>query len=72
MAVRDGQPLNEARRGLPWRETLGHAPAVALVSGLLLYAYLSLCYHLFTDAWASIPTTWVSATPARWPDPPAS
>jgi amino acid transporter len=47
MAVRDGQPLNEARRGLPWRETLGHAPAVALVSGLLLYAYLSLCYHLF-------------------------
>lgn len=47
MAVRDEQQLKETPRGLPWRETLGHTPAVVLVGGLLMYAYLSLCYELF-------------------------
>jgi hypothetical protein len=47
MAVRDEQPLKETLRGLPWRETLSHVPAVVLVGGLLLYAYLSLCYDVF-------------------------
>ena len=47
MAVRDEQQLKETRRGLPWRETLSHTPAVVLVGGLLMYAYPSLCYDLF-------------------------
>lgn len=47
MAVRDDQQLKETRRGLPWRETLSHTPALLLVGGLLMYAYLSLCYDLF-------------------------
>jgi hypothetical protein len=44
MAVRDDE---QARRPLPWRDTLGHAPAVLLLGGLLMYAYLSICYDRF-------------------------
>jgi hypothetical protein len=47
MAVRDEQPLEETRRGLPWREALSQAPAVLLAGGLLIYGYLSICYETF-------------------------
>jgi hypothetical protein len=49
MAVRDDQPGtgNQGSRHLPWRDTLGYAPAVLLVGGLLIYAYLSICYARF-------------------------
>ncbi len=32
---------------LPWRDALGHLPAVLIASGLLLYGYLSICYYRF-------------------------
>jgi hypothetical protein len=47
MAVRDEQPLEETRRGPPWRETLSQAPAVLLGGRLLIYGYLSICYDTF-------------------------
>jgi hypothetical protein len=47
MAVRDEQHLKDTRSNRPWRETLGHIPAVLLVGGLLLYGYLSICYDRF-------------------------
>ena len=47
MAVRDDQQLKEPRRGLPWRETLSQAPAVALVGGLLVYGYMRLYLQRF-------------------------
>jgi hypothetical protein len=50
MAVRDDQRPgtgDQGSRGLPWRDTLGLAPAVLLVGGLLLYAFLSICYARF-------------------------
>jgi hypothetical protein len=34
-------------RGLSWREALGHVPALLLLGGLLMYAYLSVCYERF-------------------------
>jgi hypothetical protein len=46
MAVRDeGKP--PASTGLPWREALSYTPALLLLSGLLMYGYLSLCYQRF-------------------------
>ena len=51
MAVRDEeQPPGErpqASMGLLWREALSHTPALLLLSGLLIYGYLSLCYQRF-------------------------
>ena len=51
MAVRDeGQQPTEIKktgRTPLWRDTLGHAPAVLLVGGLLMYGYLSVCYDRF-------------------------
>jgi hypothetical protein len=47
MAVRDEQQLKEPHRGLPWRETLSQAPAVALVGGLLVYGYMRLYLQRF-------------------------
>jgi hypothetical protein len=52
MAVRDEerQPYDAAEwngRNLPWRDALGHLPAVLIASGLILYGYLSLGYYSF-------------------------
>jgi hypothetical protein len=44
MAVRDQEPL---WRHLPWKDTLGTLPAVFVMAGLLIYAYLSTCYDRF-------------------------
>jgi hypothetical protein len=50
MAVRDDQQPgtdDQGSRSLPWRDMLGHVPAVLLVGGLLMYAFLSFCYARF-------------------------
>jgi hypothetical protein len=49
MAVRDDEvsASGQARRGLPWRDALGHLPAILLTAGLFMYAYLSVCYDRF-------------------------
>jgi hypothetical protein len=51
MEVRDDEQqtptVEQARRRLPWRDMLGHVPAVLLVGGLLMYAFLSFCYARF-------------------------
>jgi hypothetical protein len=50
MAVRDDQQPGTGEQGsrsLPWRDTLGHAPAALLIGGLLMYAFLSFCYARF-------------------------
>jgi hypothetical protein len=51
MAVRDDEQRQrtgtKVGQVLPWRDALGHLPAVVLVSGLLMYGYLSICYERF-------------------------
>jgi hypothetical protein len=50
MAVRDDrQPLmgEGAGRGRPPRDLLGYLPVIIVASGLLMYAYLSICYDVF-------------------------
>jgi hypothetical protein len=51
MAVRDKEQqtlsVNRLGRDLPWRDTLGHLPAVLAVGAVTIYAYLSLCYDRF-------------------------
>jgi hypothetical protein len=50
MAVRDDEQaatVEQASRGAPWREALGHAPAVLLFGGVLMYGFLSICYDRF-------------------------
>jgi hypothetical protein len=52
MAVRDEEREHQGAADLqwltlPWRDALGHLPAVLIASGLLLYGYLSICYYRF-------------------------
>jgi hypothetical protein len=51
MAVRDDGEQRETtgvgRRNLPWRDTLGHLPAILAVGAVVLYAHLSICYDRF-------------------------
>jgi hypothetical protein len=48
MALRDEEPLRaRTRTRLPWKDALGHLPAILLAAGLFMYAYLSICYDRF-------------------------
>jgi hypothetical protein len=51
MAVRDEEPQADAAEQdtgrLSWRDMLGHVPAVLLVGGLVIYAFLSFSYARF-------------------------
>jgi hypothetical protein len=52
MAVQDQESQQHDAAGgsgrrLPWREVLGHAPAVLVVGAVLMYGYLSICYERF-------------------------
>jgi hypothetical protein len=51
MAVRDEEhqatTVQQASRSAPWREALGHVPAVLVFGGLLMYGFLSICYERF-------------------------
>ena len=43
------RPKTDTKVGqiLPWKDVLGSLPALVVASGLLLYAYLSICYDRF-------------------------
>jgi hypothetical protein len=48
MAVRDEQRTTNRTGGMPpWKDTVGHLPAILAVGAVVLYAYLSICYDRF-------------------------
>jgi hypothetical protein len=58
MAVRDEQQQTADRSGgmPPWKDTVGHLPAVLAVGAVVLYAFLSLCYDSFYRSLAVEPS----------------
>jgi hypothetical protein len=57
MAVRDEQHATDRSGGMPpWKDTVGHLPAILAAGAVVLYAYLSLCYDSFYRSLAVEPS----------------